>query len=118
MNAAAKALLKEAVALHKQLRAFKARALPYFPLGWAHICEKERPQALLLADGSQGLLFVWRRQGGERIELSLRLDSARQLYPADGFASEVVLSDTQTIVRLPHTDCARLYRVTLRREPE
>lgn len=118
MNAAAKALLKEAVALHKQLRAFKARALPYFPLGWAHICEKERPQALLLADGLQGLLFVWRRQGGERIELPLRLDSARQLYPADGFASEVVLSDTQTIVRLPHTDCARLYRVTLRREPE
>lgn len=116
MNAAAKALLKEAVALHKQWRAFKARALPRFPLGLACICDLERPQALLLEEGGEGLLYVWRRQGNEEIFLPLRCTQAEQIFPAAGFESEIRPVENGTVVRLPQTDCARLYRVRLSKE--
>ena len=118
MGEEALGLVAEAVALHKRLRAFKSRAYAYFPLGFARIGDEEGPQALLLADGSEGLLYVWRRRGSERIVLPLRLEGAELLYPSKDFPQRIEYSENGTEIFLPQTDCARMYRVTLRGEAE
>lgn len=108
MNEEAGALVKEAVSLHKQLRSFKSRALPYFPLGLALIGEKKKTQALVLRDGDEGLLYVW--SYGEAV-LPLSLSEAKQIYPSHGFESKIALRREDTVIDLPQTFCARLYRV-------
>lgn len=116
MDETALSLVKEAVALHKELRAFKARCLPRFPLGLAHISEETRPQALLLEDGTEGLLFVWRRKGDALIEIPLGFEGAKQIFPARGFETKIECMHEKTRVCLPYEDCARLYRVRMQKE--
>lgn len=106
-----KELLHEAVRIHKQTRAFKSRAVARFPLGFGRIHEKEKPLALLLQEGNEGLLYVWRREGAETVELPLEVRSAEQIFPLR--EQPVCITAGGVRVVLKEKNSAAVYRIVL-----
>ncbi|GAB2805339.1 glycoside hydrolase family 36 protein [Lentzea nigeriaca] len=113
----ARALVHEAVAVYKSIRADLPRAVPFWPLGlpgW------EDPWiALALCTSSTTYLTVWRRPGGEDtvvVRLPHLSDVDLQvLYPADSAATAWWRMDTAELtVTLPAAPSAVVYRLTTR----
>lgn len=105
-------LLRRAVECHKQTRAFKSRAVARFPLGFGRIHEVGKPLVLLLQEGSEGLLYVWRREGAETVELPLGARCAEQIFPPREQTVSVAADGAVRVV-LKEKNSAALYRVIL-----
>lgn len=109
MESEDKELLRQAVQIHKQTRAFKARAVARFPLGLPRIHEEQRPLALLLQDGKEGLLYIWRREGGEEVDLPVRIRSAEQIFPPRKQPVSLLPDGVRVVLQEKNT--AAIYRV-------
>lgn len=117
----ARALVHEAVATYKAIRADLPRAVPSWPLGlpgW-----DDPGIALALHTPATTYLTVWRRAGGEATtlrmsELTGGAAHVEVLYPAAGQAVAVWNPDTADLtVTLPAAPSAVLLRIT-RMEPD
>ena len=105
------ALVKEGVEISKKIDAFKKRALPFFKDG--------RPAkmgdgqlAYGLKDGGKYILFVYRMQGGEQIEISLGspIREAIQLYPS-GMSVPFRIDGEKFIVTMKQKYSARVFEI-------
>ncbi|MEU7476916.1 alpha-galactosidase [Lentzea sp. NPDC042327] len=110
----ARALVHEALAVYKAIRADLPRAVPSWPLGlpgW------EDPWlALALSTSSATYLAVWRRGGADTVTLpfpGLSDVDVERLYPADS-AAEVRWSPGELSLMLPAAPSAVLHRLTPR----
>lgn len=108
-----KALVKEGVACMKKLSAFKKRAVPCFPKGFARFGDKSAACGLY-ADGTL-LLAVWNVGGGGRVEVKLPAfvsAQCRVIYPAEP-ATDFTFANGVLTAYLPKGCSARCFELQL-----
>lgn len=107
------ALVREGIALMKQIAPFKRRAVPFFPNGFARFGDKSAACGLM-ADGEL-YLAVWSMGGkGDTVVHLGAFASARceAVYPRSP-ATDFVLANGILRVTFPQAYAARLFRLTL-----
>lgn len=109
------ALVREAVALHKDWRHRIAEAHPVWPLGlpgW-----NDDVVALQLDVGSESLLAVWSRGDAAQIALpALRGRIVQQLYPAALPQWTIGTANSVPVVEVPEGPAARIFAVRTQEE--
>ncbi|MBO5219675.1 MAG: alpha-galactosidase [Clostridia bacterium] len=102
------ALVKEGVAVYKQLRADTAAAVPFYPLGLSDYPDGWRAVAFRCPDCVR--LNIWRIDGeSDTLEIPLAAKEAKVLYPSNTEGS-ITVGDTLT-VHLPKQNTALVVEV-------
>lgn len=110
-------LIREALILYKERRDFIKNAYPVYPSGMKRIEDEQGFACLgLLADGILQLA-VWRLKGEEdKICIPLKYGQAksvRQIYPAEGYDTEISLENGSLTVHMGKHLSARLFEVAV-----
>ncbi len=110
-----KNLIREGVELSKHIYPFIRCAHAEYPLGVTRLSDRLH-DALILSDdtGQEKLLYVWRLQGGEEIEIPLDGDYDTELLYPKNFSVSCKIDGNVLHLLMPKQNSARLFRLTRR----
>lgn len=110
-------LIREAFTLYKERRDFIKNAYPVYPLGMKRIEDEQGFVCLGLLAGGTLQLAVWRLKGEEdNVCIPIKYGqtgSVRQIYPAEGYDTEVSLEKGSLAVHMGKQLSARLFEITV-----
>ena len=100
-------LVKEAMAIARQIRPFLMRAWPQYPLGLTNILHKQHE--LLFTDGTEGILYLWANGTRTFMLPEITKKNCRQLFPPQ---PDCDISKNR--IALPDDNSARMFFLKLK----
>ena len=114
LSDASMALLREGIGLYKSLRGELKDMVPFFPLGFSRVGDRQLAYGLRGENRAYLSVFC---PGGDAAEIPLdglgrAVTAARAIYPASGDC-EYRLEGGALRVKMPGENCARLFELDL-----